>query len=272
MTVKKPGFAERVFEFAFNAEYCAAHKAVLAACPYLPSQQQEKRLGYDVEIQTLVAGGAVSSLFLQHKVARHVDSRTGSNAKFYDAVGGPYFKFELDIEQYNLIHKAVQGGKQNFFYCAPAFTTRAEVDQHFATGSVVDNSVWIDVLNAGAITDARSHSIVYNLDASQVHRFSDQPVRATGGAPSEWRLDTGRIEKFDRDAVVEIYNDLLEDLNEWWPHRQKLRRKSEASESQLMPDHLPKVREVPDLAQAVEAVQELAVDYFGVSWLIGAIE
>ena len=271
MTVDKAGFAERVFEFAFNAEYCIQNKAVLAACPYLPTQQQEKRLGYDVKFEIERRGGGVSSIFLQHKVSRFVSSRTGSNAHFYDAAGGPYFAFILDNEQYNLIHHAASTKREAFYYCAPAFTTRKDMDDKFFAQTVVNDSIWIDVAGAGAIraNDSTSHNIVYSGDGAHVWRFSDRPERAKAVTPIVGREQASRLESFDVKSVTKIYESLTEDLREWWPTRQRGRRQVAAAEWRGMPDSLPARRRIRTLDQGIDAVRHLAVEYFGVSWLVG---
>lgn len=269
MSVEKPGFAERVFEFAFNAQYCDKHRAVLAACPYLPSQQQEKRLGYDVKFLIDQRGGGVSSLFLQHKVSRYVDSRSNSNARFFDAVRGPYFAFQLDIEQYNLIHHATSHGTLVFYYCAPAFATRIAMNAHFFAKTVLDSSVWLDVAGCGEITDTKSHCITYNADGSEAWRFSGEPIKAKAIVATRGPELVNRLDKFDLESVGNIYEALFSDLKDWWSTRQRGPRKAEIFEARRMPEHLPPHREVINLRDAIEAVRELAVDYYGVSWLVG---
>jgi len=51
MPVFPPGFSERVFEFSFNAEFANNNRAIIACAPYIPTQNEEKWLGYDVEFQ-----------------------------------------------------------------------------------------------------------------------------------------------------------------------------------------------------------------------------
>jgi hypothetical protein len=65
---KKPEFNERMFEFAYNAEFCRTHKAILVSAPILPSTNMERLLAYDVSFR-IKKGAAVKSVFLQHKVA-----------------------------------------------------------------------------------------------------------------------------------------------------------------------------------------------------------
>ncbi len=270
MSVDKAGFAERVFEFAFNAEYCILNRAVLAACPYLPTQQQEKRLGYDVAVRINERGGGVSSLFLQHKVSRFVSSRTGSNAHFFDAAGGPYFAFTLDNDQYNLIHHAATTKREAFYYCAPVFTTRKDMDDKFFAQAVVNDSIWIDVAGAGPIAagDTGSHSIVYSSDSTQVWRFSDEPNRARAVAPSQGRERAKPLDVFDVQSVTETYESLMADLLEWWPSRQRGRRRALGADQRPMPEALPTRRPIRTLKEGIAAVRQLAVEYFGASWLV----
>jgi hypothetical protein len=77
MTVQVPGFSERVFKFGFNAEFAHSHRAVLAAVPHIPTQNQEKLLGYDVKFEIKKSGGAIRMIALQHKVARQVCGGAG---------------------------------------------------------------------------------------------------------------------------------------------------------------------------------------------------
>lgn len=102
MSVFHAGFSERVFEFSFNAEYAHQNRAVLAAAPHIPTQNEEKYLGYDVAFE-VSHRGSIGAIALQHKVCRFVDERGRTNRKFWDAAGGPYFAFRIDVEQFNVI-------------------------------------------------------------------------------------------------------------------------------------------------------------------------
>ena len=73
MPVYPPGFSERVFEFGFNSEYADQNRAVLAAAPHIPTQNEEKALGYDIAFEIKRRGGAINSIALQHKTCRFVE-------------------------------------------------------------------------------------------------------------------------------------------------------------------------------------------------------
>ena len=273
MAIFYPGISERVFEFGFNAEYCAKNKAVLAGCPYIPTQNQEKRLGYDVKFK-ITKGALVTPLYLQHKVSRYVDKRVGSNKKYYDAVNGPYFAFMLDKDQYNLIHRASQKKGRQFYYCAPSFTSRKDMDVHYSADTVVNNSVWIDVASSDPIpvNDNDSHCIVYDSSAANAFRFSENANQARGLRPKNLLEDSVPRVKFGVDFLVQTYSELFLDLKEWWPDRRKAGRKSESREINVMPKLVPPMRDIDTIDAGIEAIRDITANYFGVSWLIGVDE
>lgn len=275
MAVQLPGVSERVFEFAFNSEFCTSSGALIAGCPYIPTQNQEKRLGYDVAIK-IQAGAKIRSLYLQHKVARRVDGKSGSNKKFRDAVGSPYYAFALDVDQYNLIQRFSQKKTREFYYCSPVFTSRKDLDSHYAAKTVVSNSAWIDVSSCAPIpsTDTASHCIVYSPALTAVARFSDEPEKSVSAAkPSIEDFLKVKERKFQTEELADEYFEFFDTLTEWWPERLKSRRKSEMSTDFQMKSVLPPRREdFKQPRQVVEAIQEITGDYLGVSWLVKADE
>src|SRR5688572_6752912 len=155
MPVYKPGFSERVFEFGFSSEYAARNRAVLAAAPHIPTQNEEKALGYDIAFEIKRRGGAVHSVALQHKTCRFVDGESGSNQKFWNALGGPYFAFRVNVEQFNLIETIASSGLTGieFVYCVPQFSMRKDMDTHYMANSVMTKSIWVNPNGTGPITD-----------------------------------------------------------------------------------------------------------------------
>jgi hypothetical protein len=269
MAVHPPGVSERVFEFAFNSEFCTASGALIAGCPYIPTQNQEKRLGYDVAIK-VKAGSKIRSLYLQHKVARRVDGKSGSNKKFRDVVDSPYYAFSLDVDQYNLIHRYSQKKTREFYYCSPIFTSRKDLDLHYAAKTVVTNSAWISVAKWASITDTASHCIVYSSDLKKVSRFSEEPEELVpADKPSSEKFFAAPARKFQTKELSEHYFELFDTLKEWWPERIKTRRKSEQlSDFQMKTVLPPRREEFKQPKDVVEAIQEITGDYLGVSWLV----
>jgi len=171
------GFSERIFEFGFNAEYADRHKAVLAGMPHIPTQNQEKLLGYDVQFAIDARGGAKHYLALQHKVARYVDGKSSSNQKFRQRVGAPYYAFRIDVDQFNLIESVASARSPGlaFYYCAPLFHTTEAMSDRYTSRDIESNSVWIDVQDVGQLATNESHTMVYSPKGDVAFVFSETP-------------------------------------------------------------------------------------------------
>lgn len=273
MSVISAGFSERVFEFAFNSEFCNYSRFLLAGCPFIPTQNQEKRLGFDVAIK-INNGARFRSLYLQHKVARLVDGKSGSNKKFRDAVDSPYFAFPLDTDQYNLIHRFSQKTRREFYYCAPAFTTRKDLSCYYASRAVVENSAWIDVSKCSPITDKKPHTIVYSSDLKSAARFSEEPdARIIIKKPSVELSFQESDYLSGSKGLFEEYKAFYETLIEWWPERQTKRRKSEPEVDFQMKSTLPtRLDNFESTEEVIEAFSEITGGYLGVSWLVQVLE
>ena len=177
--ITPPGFSERIFEFGFNAEYADRYKAVLAGIPHIPTQNQEKSLGYDIKFEIASHHGASRYLALQHKVSRYVDGLSSSNRRFREHVGSPYYAFRIDVDQFNLIEKAAssKSGGLDFYYCAPLFHTSIAMNERYVAKDVEKNSVWIDVQGAGQLSLTEAHTMVYSPDGATAFVFSENPRR-----------------------------------------------------------------------------------------------
>jgi hypothetical protein len=264
MSVLVPGFSERVFEFSFNAEYADRNLAVLAGAPSIPTQNEEKWLGYDVAFELKRRGGAVHVVALQHKVPRYVDRRGPLNRHFWHAAGGAYFAVRLDTDQYNLIESISSANLPGveFYFCAPAFATRMEMNSHYLGKSVEANSVWINVRSAGQINDAGLHTIVYSEDGSRAFRFSDEPVplAISREQPRRDRWYERRNATFGE--VELIYDTALKVLKDYWPRRRRT-KVAETQSTFRLPDQLPN-RGAPTIANTAK----LLARYFGASVLV----
>jgi hypothetical protein len=278
--VTYPGFSERIFEFAFNAEFAAKNWAVLAACPDIPSLQDEKKLGYDVQFQIDDRGGGIQSIFLQHKVARLVSGKAGSNAHFYNATGGPYYAFHLDIPQYNLIRAVAKRRKRRIYYCAPLCTSRRVIDQNFTKGKICTNAVWMDVKDAGWINDTKSHSIIYSQDGKNAFRFSSEPIPVATLPPAPFAGTHDRYERgLDREEAKSLYDDVYGELVERWgtlaraptdlPEDISLEGRRRSQQAFLLGEAPTRIQDDDSKRwDFIAATSELLAKWYGVSWLI----
>lgn len=184
MSVEQPGFSERIFEFAFNSEFAAAYRAVIAGVPHIPTQNQEKTLGYDVKFEVTRKGSPVKFLALQHKVAKFVDGKSGSNKFIRDKVGDPYYSTRIDPAQFNVIVKACSIPDLDFFYCLPLFHTLGSLNLNYNARKVCSSSVWIDVSKVKRLTTHESHFMAYR-ERLQAFVFSEEAQPAVSTSPSE---------------------------------------------------------------------------------------
>ena len=264
MPVTPPGFSERVFEFAFNAEYVNKNKSLLVGAPRIPTQNEEKWLGYDVEFELQQTGGVVNSLALQHKVSRFVDAEGVSNSHFWKSMGGEYFAFRLDTDQYNLIESISTANLVGveFFYCAPLFVNRKLMSDHFFNNDVDDHSIWIDVAGVGQIIDDEVHTIVYSPDGTKAVRFSDTPVELRTLNRQERQLVGASNKVLTEIEIAHIYDECMRVLQEYWPSRRGTTTVNLENPYRL-PDNLP-MNEAPTIA----SLGRLLARYFGSSVLV----
>ena len=175
-------FSERTFEFAFNAHFAKRFKAVLLAVPNIPSQTAEGSCGFDAAFEVLM-GGDYEVYYYQHKVASHVDVRSGSNKHIWAKTTGPYFHFRVDRDQYNLIRRLGTPSRINPFsisidYTSPRFWSYADLHDRFMKSRVMDHTVAINVQSCGYMSKGK-HRMIYTAGgAIQAWRFSE-PSPAT---------------------------------------------------------------------------------------------
>lgn len=178
MTVHHSMFAERLFEFLFNAEFIHKNSANVIGMPHIPSQEEEKWLGYDVAFNLQNGAGVINALALQHKVVRLVDGPgSGANKAFRKTAGNPYFAFPVDPVQFNTIEALVSLNLPGleFYFCAPLFVDQKNLDDRYAAKDLDAHSVYIDVNGVGQLDESISHSIVYTPSGNDAWVFSEDP-------------------------------------------------------------------------------------------------
>ena len=265
MPVYPPGFSERVFEFGFNSEYASANRALLAAAPHVPTQNEEKALGYDVAFEITKHGGAVHSVALQHKTCRYVDAAKGSNRRFWDAAGGAYFAFRLNTDQFNVIESVASSDLEGveFQYCAPLFSKRCDMDHHYLANTVLTHSVWINPRGVGPITDDDTHTIVFNSTGTQAFLFSDDARSLTVLTPRTGPIPDRQPET-KRPDLLNLYETVYGALSRIEVPRRGRRVRNEFPQWR----QLPRFDKTQDEAGVIKALSRLLSEYLGISWLV----
>jgi hypothetical protein len=201
-----PGFSERNFEFCFNAELCKSLKGLLASHPFIPSQQMEKSLGYDVEFK-LHHGSFKTSVFLQHKVSHFAERLAGKNERFYRSYNAPYYRFSIDNDQHNTLHD-LSANRGNAFYCAPIFYSTTHLETYFFSGLIGDNSIWLDPVHVGSINDSERHNITYSAAGTNPILHSQPRPFTNGYRASLKEMPKLKEQKIDRKYIEDLSEDL----------------------------------------------------------------
>jgi hypothetical protein len=264
MAVYYAGFSERVFEFGFNSEYADRNRAVLAAAPHVPTQNEEKTLGYDIAFEIKRRGGAVHAVALQHKTCRFVDGAGATNSDFWNAAGGPYFAFRLDVEQFNIIESLASSGLKGieFVYCAPLFTTWKEMGGHYLGSSVMSQSLWVNPRGCGPLVDNEPHSIIFDKAGLKAFVFSTEPKPLLVSAPRKLLGARRHDQPLDLRAVYEGVRGALSRFPS------DLKRRREEDSHFRIPRELPPRIDTQDETRLTRGVAELFSDYLGMSLLL----
>jgi len=258
----KPEFSERVFEFAYNAEFAVVNSAALLSMPWMPSQPEEKYRPYDVKFRLKRASGKGWSLMLQHKVVRRVDNKSPSNRAWVNRCGVPYFAFGLDNEQYNRIVQ-LRGRGRAVYYCAPRFCERQNLEDDYRSRGVCGASVWLDPLPAGTIGDFRAHSIIFDPPGTRAFRCCGEPKNIKVVSLNEFKT-VRPAQGLTRDGLAGMYEELFAIADERASERPT---EGEGLENYSIRRDRPERATVDSLESAAVAVAELSAEYFGLSWL-----
>lgn len=241
-----PGFSERAFEFCYNHDYIQRNAAILATYPNIPSQRQERYLGYDVEFRVSQRNYSVS-IFIQHKVSSYGGSRAGRNAVFYDQYNAPYYRFPIDNDQHTRL-QTLSRGRGNTFYCAPKFHTREDLHDSFQGGQISRRVILLDPTAVGPVGGNQRHNITYDTLGngarlhSEVQRFDKVHNGSVLDAPDLKKRSIGEKEIKEE---AEIINEISSDF----PDAKKLQEEHKGA---------------PPIAIA----QILLGQFYGVSWII----
>ncbi len=263
MTVHHSVFAERLFEFLFNAEFIHKNSANVIGMPHIPSQDEEKWLGYDVAFDLQNGAGVTNALALQHKVVRLVDGPgSGANTAYRKTAGNPYFAFPVDPVQFNTIEALASENLPGieFYFCAPLFVDRQNLEARYAAKDLDSHSVYIDVKGAGQLNEFISHSIVYTPGGSNAWVFSENPKpltirRASERKKPEWQ----QHEQPSLERTQQIYERAFELVSNGCARRLERRR------AQLTSNHDAMARE--SAAWVRQAPRRVQVDNPGQAWL-----
>lgn len=250
-------FSERMFEFAYNAEFCRKNSAFLVGAPSIPSQNLEKLLAYDVALR-VKKGSPVRSLFLQHKVPIKcwVPNKEKTTSHYAAVLGRRYFRFFLNNQQHNKIIASFGRRSPPIYYCSPLFTNKSFLHSFFVNSTIQDNSILIDVsglpeLTGPSLTD--SHSIGYDIKKSKVYQFSLEP-KLCESVSADTLINRLPIERFNMQYLEQLLADVKNAVGPGGLDESEMERLSQP---------------IPELfIKRVEEVAYWTSTKLGVSWLL----
>ena len=113
------------------------------------------------------------ALFLQFKLSHRLERATARHAF---RIGLPYYRFELrplkHSDQHNLL-LALERAANLVYYAAPEFHRTIELNEAFATRTVVARSAFFKPSDIGALPDNDEHYVAFRVGSIQSWMFSE---------------------------------------------------------------------------------------------------
>ncbi len=288
-------FSERHYELAINIELVR-----LSNQYYVPSQNEEATLGYDIALVPALpplwrslteglpgVGGTAEprlaraiSLFLQYKQPEHVSNRNGNEAGSRQAVFSgsavPYYRFRLPREQLRVLLdlQTTFAGRASVCYAAGLFHRRADFYRHKAALDVATNSIFL------RLDDVRSGLVAGGFDPGALttdHSWTYDQGGTRGLLCSEpWRIEGAslgglreglRAPAGEAESLKGHVNSLTREINVWrgrWEEEGRRKRLPVREDESLLT-----FKQIPQLEEPSEAVKaQQFLDSLGIGWFL----
>lgn len=170
----RAGFSE--FSFAYTLtkeliEYKWRANQVVPP-PFFPTMREEGHLGYDVRL-----GPPGDFIFLQFKLCDGMVRQTAKELAV-EQLGFqlPFLRMKLmpraiSPQHERLVRLAETG--ERVFYAAPGFYEYEDFADHFQTGRILENSVFIDPSDIGLLPGSEQHFVSFDIGATYGWVLSD---------------------------------------------------------------------------------------------------
>jgi len=171
----RPAISEFSFGYAVTEEIIRQQRHIMIGAPIFPSLLEEGRAGggYDLRINRRGL-----PLFLQFKLSHRMVKNNSFEIKNHSLFSTPFFRIHLMplklSQQHNML-LALDNGSNEVYYVAPFFTTQPELNQHYSTQNVLNNTVFIKPRTIGALPDDEEHHIALEQHGNPAYLFSKEP-------------------------------------------------------------------------------------------------
>lgn len=174
----KSEFSELSFAFAYMSDLTKKLPGMLTIAPSFPSTVMEGKKGYGYDVKLGFKGIPV---FLQFKLAHCLTRKSATEfakGKFpHSKPVDPVYRFYLmalgESRQTSLMLK-LERRHDLVFYVAPAFHKVSELNSHFISSSVENNSRAFRPSKIKKMPDKLEHFVSYKLSGT-CYRFSENP-------------------------------------------------------------------------------------------------
>ena len=172
----KAEFSEFTYGFSLINELAKALSCT--AVPIFPSLREEGKEGGGYDAELLSKKGKL--LYLQFKLS---DCMKAPSTREYKVPGHslslPYYRFEITSERVSRQHSLLlllENTAPLTFYAAPVFHLSDEINVHWNSGSVTQNSVFVKPSSIGALPDPNPHRVCFDaasIAKKQAYFFSE---------------------------------------------------------------------------------------------------
>lgn len=202
-------FSERMYEFEFNSEFKKTFQKNAIVIPYLPSQNEEGSLGYDVSFD-IIRNRHIASFFFQHKVPIFIKRKNKNNSHIYSHYFSPFFYYNLarldSSQQHNLLVNLSNQG-ENVFYSSAIFYLLNDLYNYSISNEIINNSILLNPSQIGEIKDFLLHKISYNSNGSMAFFDSPKSIKLNPLTFSEI-ISSVEYQEINTEYLINLFNKL----------------------------------------------------------------
>lgn len=172
----KPEFSEFTYGFSLVNELDKALSCT--AVPIFPSLLEEGKEGGGYDVRLLYKKGKI--LNLQFKLSDWMKMRSAREYKISGhSLFLPYYRFEITSERISEQHSlllSLENIEPLTFYAAPVFHLSDEINAHWSSDSVTQNSVFVKPSSIGTLHDPTPHRVCFDaasIAKEQAYFFSE---------------------------------------------------------------------------------------------------
>jgi hypothetical protein len=168
----KPDISEFSYGYAITEELIRGVLPPITAAPVFPSLIEEGQAGFDVKLSP---GGI--PLFLQFKVCDCMVRDTAREVRT-SRLTTPFYRMHLRPARHSAQHQLLlnlETAGYAVYYVAPSFHLPLDLNNHYVSGLVAQNSIFVPPSVIGRLPDAENHYLAFRPNGP--YWFFSEPKR-----------------------------------------------------------------------------------------------